>query len=145
MQSTMSDADRLPTMLGLPPGDVPAGRTDRLVGICRRAEDAGFAGVVLSEHVVMGNRTEGVAALTKALTEAGRDPTRLRVQAHLPVARGSDGQPDLAASLAGLPELAANEATAAVTPIGAFVRHEDELVAWLESAGRGLWAEAGGR
>jgi probable F420-dependent oxidoreductase len=308
----MSDTDRLPIMVGLPPGDVPAGRVDRLVDICRRAEDAGFAGVVLSEHVVMGNRTdrypfgefrqgsdcpwpdpltmlaavaavtrelllgtgilvaplrpatllaktaatldvvsggrlelgvgtgwqqeefesqgldhaargqlltdtigacralwadspasfssptvsfediwcepkpvqpggpavlfsgtltprnvrrivelgdgwipimgttpsgvgEGMVTLTRALTEAGRDPAELRVRTHLPVARGGDDRPDLAASLAGLPELIENGVTAAVAPIGAFVRDEADLPAWFESAGRALRTEAGVR
>jgi len=83
--------------------------------------------------------------LTRALTEAGRDPAELRVRTHLPVARGGDGKPDLAASLAGVPELIENGVTAAVAPIGAFVRDEADLPAWFESAGRALRTEAGVR
>jgi probable F420-dependent oxidoreductase len=91
---------------------------------------------------IMGERpagvAEGVATLTKALAEAGRDPGGLRVRAHLPVKRGADGLPDLAASLAGMPELVEAGATDAVTPLGAFVRDDADLPAWFAHAGRTL-------
>jgi probable F420-dependent oxidoreductase len=91
---------------------------------------------------IMGERpagvADGVALLTKALVDAGRDPAALRVRAHLPVVRGESGHPDLAASLAGVPELVAAGATDVVTPLGAFVRDEAELPAWFSQARRRL-------
>jgi len=91
---------------------------------------------------IMGERppgvAEGVAVLTKALADAGRDPVGLRVRAHLPVIRGASGRPDLAASLAGVPELVEAGATDVVTPLAAFVRDEADLPAWFAGAGRTL-------
>jgi probable F420-dependent oxidoreductase len=91
---------------------------------------------------IMGERppgvADGVAVLTKALADAGRDPAALRVRAHLPVIRADSGDPDLAASLAGVPELVAAGATDVVTPLGAFVRDEADLPAWFAQARRSL-------
>jgi probable F420-dependent oxidoreductase len=91
---------------------------------------------------IMGERPAGVAAgvavLTKAMADAGRDPAALRVRAHLPVVRGGSGDPDLAASLAGVPELVAAGATDVVAPLGAFVRDEADLPAWFSQARRRL-------
>ena len=91
---------------------------------------------------IMGERppgvADGVAVLTKALADAGRDPAALRVRAHLPVIRADSGEPDLAASLAGVPELVAAGATDVVTPLGAFVRDEADLPAWFAQARRSL-------
>jgi probable F420-dependent oxidoreductase len=91
---------------------------------------------------IMGERppgvADGVAVLTKALADAGRDPAALRVRAHLPVIRADSGDPDLAASLAGVPELVAGGATDVVTPLGAFVRDEADLPAWFAQARRSL-------
>jgi hypothetical protein len=90
----------------------------------------------------MGERppgvADGVAVLTKALADAGRDPAALRVRAHLPVIRADSGDPDLAASLAGVPDLVAAGATDVVTPLGAFVRDEADLPAWFAQARRSL-------
>jgi probable F420-dependent oxidoreductase len=89
---------------------------------------------------IMGERppgvADGVALLTKALADAGRDPAGLRVRAHLPVIRGASGRPDLAASLAGVPELVAAGATDVVTPLAAFVRDDADVPAWFDQAGR---------
>jgi probable F420-dependent oxidoreductase len=91
---------------------------------------------------IMGERPPGVAGgvavLTKALADAGRDPAALRVRAHLPVIRADSGDPDLAAPLAGVPELVAAGATDVVTPLGAFVRDEADLPAWFAQARRSL-------
>jgi probable F420-dependent oxidoreductase len=91
---------------------------------------------------IMGERAPGVAdgaaLLTKALADAGRDPAGLRVRAHLPVVRDDSGVPDLAASLAGVPELVAAGATDVVAPLGAFVRDEADMPAWFAQAGRCL-------
>jgi probable F420-dependent oxidoreductase len=87
---------------------------------------------------IMGERppgvADGVALLTKALADAGRDPAALRVRAHLPVLRGDSGDLDLAASLAGVPELVAAGATDVVAPLGAFVRDEADVPAWFSHA-----------
>jgi probable F420-dependent oxidoreductase len=45
-------------LLGLPPGHHPAATVDEVVETARLAEQAGFNGVVVSDHVVMGNRTD---------------------------------------------------------------------------------------
>jgi probable F420-dependent oxidoreductase len=91
---------------------------------------------------IMGERApgvaDGVALLTKALADAGRDPATLRVRAHLPVVRDDSGVPDLAASLAGVPEQLAAGATDVVAPLGAFVRDEADIPAWFAQAGRCL-------
>jgi probable F420-dependent oxidoreductase len=91
---------------------------------------------------IMGERApgvaDGVALLTKALADAGRDPAALRVRAHLPVVRDDSGLPDLAASLTGVPDLVAAGATDVVTPLGAFVQDEADLPAWFEHAGSRL-------
>jgi len=91
---------------------------------------------------IMGERApgvaDGVALLTKALADAGRDPATLRVRAHLPVVRDESGVPDLAASLAGVPELVAAGATDVVAPLGAFVRDEADIPAWFAQVRRSL-------
>jgi probable F420-dependent oxidoreductase len=91
---------------------------------------------------IMGERApgvaDGVALLTKALADAGRDPATLRVRAHLPVVRDDSGVPDLAASLAGVPEQLGAGATDVVAPLGAFVRDEADIPAWFAQAGRCL-------
>jgi probable F420-dependent oxidoreductase len=91
---------------------------------------------------IMGERApgvaDGVALLSKALADAGRDPAGLRVRAHLPVVRDDSGLSDLAASLTGVPDLVAAGATDVVTPLGAFVQDEADLPAWFEHAGRRL-------
>jgi probable F420-dependent oxidoreductase len=91
---------------------------------------------------IMGERPPGVAAgvavLTTALADAGRDPAALRVRAHLPVLRDEAGVPDLTASLAGVPELVAAGVTDVVAPLGAFVRDEADIPAWFALARRSL-------
>lgn len=91
---------------------------------------------------IMGERPPGVAAgvavLTTALADAGRDPAALRVRAHLPVLRDEAGVPDLTASLAGVPELVAAGVTDLVAPLGAFVRDEADIPAWFALARRSL-------
>jgi probable F420-dependent oxidoreductase len=48
----------LPVLLGLPPAAYAGGSAGTFVTTARRAEDAGFAGIVVSEHVVMGPHPE---------------------------------------------------------------------------------------
>jgi probable F420-dependent oxidoreductase len=94
---------------------------------------------------IMGEKVEGLAAgvrtLHAALAAAGREPTSLRVQGALPIVRDADGQADLAASMAGAPELVAAGATAVHVPLQAFARSGDaaepvlrELVAKFAAA-----------
>ena len=60
---------------------------------------------------IMGETVEGIAAgaqqIRDAFTAAGRDPSTLQVQAPLRMATGDDGRPDLAASMASVPDLVA--------------------------------------
>jgi probable F420-dependent oxidoreductase len=48
----------LPVLLGLPPGKYPGGSAGTFVTTARRAEEVGFAGIVVSDHVVMGPHPE---------------------------------------------------------------------------------------
>lgn len=56
---------------------------------------------------IMGSTTDdvraGVATLTAAFVDVGRDPAELRVRHALAVARDADGRPDLAATMAAVP------------------------------------------
>ena len=57
-RGTVTTSKSLPILLGLPPGDMAGGDPAVVVDTARRAEEAGFAGVVISDHVVMGARTD---------------------------------------------------------------------------------------
>ena len=52
---------------------------------------------------IMGERRDGIAAgieeLRRRFEEAGRDPSELKVRSGARIGRGSDGQPDIAASI----------------------------------------------
>jgi probable F420-dependent oxidoreductase len=89
---------------------------------------------------IMGETLEGVAAgaavLRDALAAAGRDPSALRVRASLPPVKDPDGRPDLAATLAELPNLAKHGATDAVIPLGGLTRDEAALPAVFDEATR---------
>jgi probable F420-dependent oxidoreductase len=73
---------------------------------------------------IMGESIEGVAAGAKAIRDgwavAGRDPSRLQVQAPVRYVAGPDGRPDLARSLATIPELLAAGATDIIVTLRAF-------------------------
>ena len=75
---------------------------------------------------IMGETVEGIATgaarIRDAFTAAGRDPSTLQVQAPLRVAAGDDGRPDLAASMASVPELVAAGATDVIATLRAFAR-----------------------
>jgi probable F420-dependent oxidoreductase len=75
---------------------------------------------------IMGESVEGIAdgaaRIRAAWTAAGRDPSRLQVQAPMRIARGDDGIPDLAATVASVPELLAAGATDVIVPLIAFTR-----------------------
>jgi probable F420-dependent oxidoreductase len=78
---------------------------------------------------IMGETVEGIAAgaqqIRAAYTAAGRDPSALQVQAPLRIAPGTDGRPDLAASMASVPDLVAAGATDVIVTLRAFARDAD--------------------
>jgi alkanesulfonate monooxygenase SsuD/methylene tetrahydromethanopterin reductase-like flavin-dependent oxidoreductase (luciferase family) len=78
---------------------------------------------------IMGETVEGIATgakrLRDAFTAAGRDPSTLQVQAPLRMASGDDGRPDLAASMASVPDLVAAGATDVIATLRAFARDAD--------------------
>lgn len=75
---------------------------------------------------IMGETVEGIATgvgrIRDAFAAAGRDASALQVQAPLRMAMGDDGRPDLAASMASVPELVAAGATDVIVTLRAFAR-----------------------
>jgi probable F420-dependent oxidoreductase len=75
---------------------------------------------------IMGETVEGIAAgveqIRAAFMAAGRDPAALQVQAPVRMAMGDDGRPDLAASMASVPDLVAAGATDVIVTLRAFAR-----------------------
>ncbi len=76
---------------------------------------------------IMGESVDGIAAgatsIRDAFTAAGRDPASLQVQAPLRIVTGDDKRPDLAASMASVPELIAAGATDVIVTLKAFARN----------------------
>jgi probable F420-dependent oxidoreductase len=72
--------------------------------------------------------TEGAARIRSAMSDVGRDPERLRVQATLPIVRDDGGRPDLARSMEGVPDLVAAGADDVLTMTHVFCR-DPELAA----------------
>lgn len=66
--------------------------------------------------------TAGIPKLHEALSAARRDPAEVRVRVALPVARASDGRPDLDAAFAAVPALLQAGATDVHTPLAAWER-----------------------
>jgi probable F420-dependent oxidoreductase len=75
---------------------------------------------------IMGATLEAIAdgarQITDAWSAAGRDPAALQVQAPLRIERGGDDRPDLAQSIAGVPDLVAAGATDVHVTLRAFNR-----------------------
>ena len=63
---------------------------------------------------------DGKRRIAAAWTDAGRDPAALQVQAPLRIERGDDGRPDLARSMATVPDLLAAGATDVHVTLRAF-------------------------
>ena len=63
-----------------------------------------------------------VTLAEQALAEAGRDPDDLKVQAPLRIVMGDTGRPDVARSMATVPELFAAGATDVIVTLRAFAR-----------------------
>jgi probable F420-dependent oxidoreductase len=75
---------------------------------------------------IMGETVEGIAEgarrIRDAFAAAGRDPLALQVRAPLRIAPDADGRPDLAASMASVPELVDAGATDVIVTLRAFAR-----------------------
>jgi probable F420-dependent oxidoreductase len=84
---------------------------------------------------IMGASIEGIAAggqrIRAAWAAAGRDPARLQVQAPLRIEAGEGRRPDLARSMASVPELVAAGATDVHVTLRAFVRTPEDAPAAL--------------
>lgn len=85
---------------------------------------------------IMGEKADGiergVAQLRDSLAAARRSPDDLIVRASLPVVRGDDGAPSLAATLDGAGALAELGVTDCNLTFTAFVRDEDAAGAWFD-------------
>jgi probable F420-dependent oxidoreductase len=79
---------------------------------------------------------DGAQRITAAWRDAGRDPSALQVQAPLRVEMGSDGRPDLARSMASVPELVAAGATDVHVTLKAFNRDPAEAPTVLAEIAR---------
>jgi probable F420-dependent oxidoreductase len=84
---------------------------------------------------IMGESVEGIASgaqqVRDAFTEAGRDPSALKVQAPVRMAMGDDKRPDLAATMASVPDLVAAGGTDVIVTLKAFARDADAAPAAL--------------
>jgi probable F420-dependent oxidoreductase len=74
---------------------------------------------------------DGAGRIGEAWRTAGRDPAALQVQAPLPIQRGDDGGPDLARSVAAVPDLVASGATDIHVALRAFNRDPADAPAVL--------------
>src|SRR3989442_9413320 len=96
---------------------------------------------------IMGETPEGiadgVARIAAAWKEHGRDPSTLQVRTTLPIVRDNDRRPDLAASLAGVSDLAARGVTDVTLHLPAFVRDAAALDDWFAQLAE-LWAQRDG-
>lgn len=75
---------------------------------------------------------DDVGRLREALHAAGRAPGEVAVRAHAPVVADAKGRPDLDATLARLPELAAAGVDVAAFALARFVRRRERIPAFLE-------------
>jgi probable F420-dependent oxidoreductase len=74
---------------------------------------------------------DGTQRITAAWRDAGRDPSALQVQAPLRIEPGDDGRPDLARSMASVPDLVAAGATDVHVTLRAFSTDPAEAPAVL--------------
>jgi probable F420-dependent oxidoreductase len=77
--------------------------------------------------------TSGAERIRTGWRQAGRDPDGLVVQAPLRIERGDDGRPDIARSMASIPELVAAGATDVHVYFAAFCRDADAAPGVLEA------------
>ncbi|MEU0935745.1 TIGR03619 family F420-dependent LLM class oxidoreductase [Embleya sp. NPDC005971] len=87
---------------------------------------------------IMGLSTADMARdvlrIREALAAAGRDPKALRVQGPLPMVKDDAGRFDLAATMAGAPEVIAAGATAVHLPIQVFCTGPEQAPAFFAEA-----------
>ena len=87
----------------------------------------------------------GVTILRGAYVDAGRDPSELLVRAPLPLVTAPDGQRDLGASLARVPDVLAAGATEISVTSSVFVEADDPAIeGWLAELVDG-WRTSAGR
>lgn len=96
---------------------------------CQRIAELGAGWVPIS--VDPGAIAPGVAKLRAAFRAAGRDPAALGVRAGLRPRVGSDGRPDLEATLAQVPAMADAGVTCIEMQPSAFCRERADLVPFL--------------
>ncbi|MDQ1474913.1 MAG: hypothetical protein QOE62_142, partial [Actinomycetota bacterium] len=112
----------------LQPGGVPLWIGGSLRPNLRRLVEWGDAWIP-----IMGATLEAIAdgarEIKDAWSKAGRDPAALQVQAPLRIERGSDDRPDLARSIATVPDLVAAGATDVHVTLRAFNRDPAEAPA----------------
>ena len=91
---------------------------------------------------IMGETISGIADGVQRITDAwravGRDPSTLRVRTTLPIVFDDDKRPDLGASLATAPDLAAAGVTDVTLHLPAFVRDAANLDEWFAQLSK-LW------
>ena len=94
--------------------------------------EAGWSPIVASPDEL----ANGVQLLRAARSEAGLNPDSLEVRAAAPGVRGSDGRPDLDATLSGLSSLAEMGVTVASFALAAFARSAEDVRPFLERLGK---------
>jgi probable F420-dependent oxidoreductase len=98
---------------------------------------------------IMGETVEGIAngveTLRAAFAEEGRDPDDLQVQAPLRMVMDDNGRPDLARSMATVPELVGAGATDIAVTLRAFARDVADAPSVMKDIVRRFADETGGR
>lgn len=94
--------------------------------------EAGWSPIVTSPNELV----DGVQLLRAARSEAGLSPESLEVRAAAPSVPGSDGRPDLDATLSGLSSLAEIGVTVASFALAAFASQPEEVRPFLERLGK---------
>ncbi len=98
---------------------------------------------------IMGETVEGIAngveTLRAAFAEEGRDPDDLQVQAPLRMVMDDNGRPDLARSMATVPELVRAGATDIAVTLRAFARDVADAPAVMKDIVQRFADETGGR
>ena len=110
----------------LQPGGVPIWVSGTLIpAVAERIVRWGSGWIPIMTATIDDVR-EGTAALRTAFADAGRDPDTLQVRGALTVIRDAEKRPDIAASLAGVPELVEAGATDVHLPYQAICRDPAE-------------------
>jgi probable F420-dependent oxidoreductase len=113
----------------LQPGGVPLWVSGTLIPAVAERVVRWGSGWIPIMTATLDDVREGANRLRKAFADAGRDPAGLQVRGALPVVRGDDKRPDVAASLAGVPALIDAGATDVHVPYQAICRDPEEAQA----------------